>query len=78
MLSRFKISVESIGRAIERMDARVLNADEVQSLRGYLPSEEEIAMLKVDYMYVCMYVCIVYVHGSLCMLMCCGCACVEC
>ncbi len=36
------------------VDARALNADEVQSVRGYIPSEEEIAMLKVDY---CMYVC---------------------
>ncbi len=40
----------------------MLNADEVQSLRGHLRSEEEITMLKVD----CMYVCIVYVFSHVC------------
>ena len=46
MLSRFKTPLETVARGVERMDARLLGADEVMALRAYLPNDDEVSALK--------------------------------
>jgi hypothetical protein len=46
MLSRFKLPLDAVARAIRRMDARALTLDDVVAIRSYLPTDEEITLLE--------------------------------
>jgi len=46
MLSRFKLPLDAVARAIRRMDARALTLDDVVAVRSYLPTDEEVTMIE--------------------------------
>jgi len=46
MLSRFKLPLAAVSRAIQRMDARALTLDDVNALKSFLPTEEEVKLLR--------------------------------
>ena len=46
MLSRFKLPLDAVARAIQRMDARALTLDDVNAVRSYLPTDDEVALLQ--------------------------------
>ena len=46
MLSRFKLPLDAVARAIQRMDARALTLDDVIAVGSYLPTDDEVTMLE--------------------------------